>query len=316
MRFTQKAARQHEAKMKSEYYQTLVTALTLGSFSKAAEKLFVTQSAVSRRIQYLEEQYGYPLIDRSGPVLLPTEVGKIVLDKAHKMLALEKELAQEIYEFEHKQGVTFCCTPAFGMTFLPEIMKKFMPMHANTAELHFSFEFPDRIVEGLKGGTYQAGLIEHIENYDLSGFETFKLPDDEFVFISSPKLGITDDEVLLERLKGYNLYLRKEGSCANKLLSQNLRNNNATCSEFARTITCDDLHLIISTVEEGNGISFVPRSLVRQQLIHGKLNQHHVTGFDHTHHRTLIVNSKNKTNPLLKDFITEIFAAFDQTARI
>ncbi len=316
MRFTHQPDQQHEGPMKSEYFQTLVVAVTLGSFSKAAEKLFVTQSAVSRRIQFLEEHYGYPLIDRSGPVLLPTDVGRIVLDKAHKMLALEKELIQAIHEYEHKPGVTFCCTPAFGMAYLPDIMRRFMLLHSNTSEMNFSFEFPDKVVEGLKEGAYQAGVIEHIDNYDLNGFDTFKLPDDEFIFISSPQLGLESDELGLEELTALDLYIRKEGSCSNKLLSINMKNNGMSCAAFSRTVICDDLHLIISTVLDGNGISFVPRSLVTQHLQQGKLRQHHVTGFDHTHYRTLIVNSTPPTNPLLDDFITEIFAAFGQTAKV
>lgn len=296
--------------MKLEYFQTLVVAITLGSFSKAAEKLFVTQSAISRRIQFLEDHYGYPLIDRSGPVLVPTEIGRIVLDKAQKMLAIEKELVQAIHEYQHKPGVTFCCTPGFGMAFLPDIMKRFMLQHSYTSEMNFSFEFPDKVVEGMKEGVYQAGLIEHIERYDLSGFETYELPDDEFVFISSPKLGLKDDQLAIDALTGFNLYLRKEGSCAHKLLSRNMKDNGRICADFTRTIICDDLHLIISTVLEGNGISFVPRSLVTNYFQQGMLKEHHVTGFNHTHFRTLIVNSNSPANPLLKDFITEIFAAF------
>jgi len=316
MRFTHQPDHQQEESMKSEYFQTLVVAITMGSFSKAAEKLFVTQSAISRRIQFLEEHYGYPLIDRSGPVLLPTKVGLIVLDKAHKMLALEKELIQAIHEYEHKPGVTFCCTPAFGMAFLPDIMRRFMLLHSNTSEMNFSFEFPDKVVAGLKEGAYQAGIIEHIDNYDLSGFETTKLPDDEFIFISSPQLGLDLDEVGLEKLTIFDLYIRKEGSCSNKLLSNNLKNNGISCGAFSRTVICDDLHLIISTVLEGNGISFVPRSLVTQHLQQGRLRERHVTGFNHTHYRTLIVNTNYPTNQLLKDFITEIFAAFGQTNRV
>lgn len=296
--------------MKSEYFQTLVVAVTMGSFSKAAEKLFVTQSAISRRIQFLEEHYGYPLIDRSGPVLVATEVGRIVLEKAYKMLAIEKELIQAIHEYQHKPGVTFCCTPAFGIAYLPEIMKRFMLLHSNTSEMNFSFEMPDKVVEGMREGIYQVGIIEHSENYDLSGFETFSLPDDEMVFVSSPRLGIDEQEITIDQLLPFDFYIRKQGSCSSKLLSRNMNSIGRNCSEFSRTIICDDLHLIISTVLEGNGITFVLRSLVEQHIRQGALREHRIVGFNHTHHRTLIVNSSSPANPLLNDFITEIFAAF------
>lgn len=302
--------------MKSEYFQTLVEAVTLGSFSRAAEKLFVTQSAVSRRIQFLEEHYGYPLIDRSGPVLLPTEAGRIVMEKANKMLALEKELIQDLHEYEHKPGVTFCCTPAFGIAYLPEIMKRFMLLYSSTSEMNFSFELPDKVIEGLRERVYQAGVIEHSECYDLCGFESFELPDDELVFVTSPLLGLDEQEVTIDQLIPYDLYVRKEGCCSSKLLSFNMKNNGRTCAEFARTIICDDLHLIISTVCEGNGIAFVSRSLVDQHIRQGTLREHRIAHFNHTHHRTLVVNNHVPASSLLKAFITEIFAAFGSTEQI
>lgn len=294
--------------MKSEYFRTFVESITLGSFSKAAEKLFVTQSAVSRRIQLLEEHYGYPLIDRSGPVLVPTEAGRIVLEKANKMIALERELVHDLHEYEQKPGITFCCTPAFGIAYLPEIMKRFMLLHSSTSEMNFSFELPDKVVEGLREGVYQAGVIEHSECYDLNGFETHKLPDDELVFVSAPLLGLGEQGVTIDQLVKYDLYIRKEGCCSSKLLSFNMRNNGWSCADFVRTIVCDDLHLIISAVCEGNGITFVSRSLVEQHLRQGILREHRVAGFNHTHHRTLIV--PRVPQPLLKDFIASIFAAF------
>jgi len=296
--------------MKSEYFQTLVEVVAAGSFSKAAERLFVTQSAVSRRIQFLEEHYGYPLIDRNSPVLVPTEAGRIVMEKANKMIALERELVQDLHEYEHKPGVTFCCTPAFGIAYLPEIMKSFMLLHSSTSEMNFSFELPDKVVEGLREGIYQVGVIEHSERYDLSGFETFELPDDELVFVSSPLLGLGEQEVTIDQLVAYDLYVRKEGCCSSKLLSFNMKKNGRSCADFARTIVCDDLHLIISTVCEGNGITFVSRSLVEQHLRQGTLREHRIAGFNHTHHRTLIVNTTCFVTPLLQDFVAGIFAAF------
>jgi DNA-binding transcriptional LysR family regulator len=86
--------------------------------------------------------------------------------------------------------------------------------------------------------------------------------------------------------------------------------NDRNCSEFARTIVCDDLHLIINTVCEGNGITFVSRSLVSQHLSQGILREHRIASFNHTHHRTLIVNNNFPAPPLLRNFIDEIFAAF------
>jgi DNA-binding transcriptional LysR family regulator len=299
--------------MKSEYFQTLIEAVALGSFSKAAEKLFVTQSAISRRIQFLEEHYGFPLVDRSGPLLVATEAGRIVMEKASKVIALEKELIKDLHEYERKPTVTFCCTPAFGVAFLPAIMQNFILSHLSVAEMNYSFEMPGKIIEGLREGLYQAGVIEHYEQFDFFGFETFSLPEDALVFVSSPRFEIDNIEIDIEQLLKYDLYIRKEGCSSSNLLLYNLKNLGRCFADFARTIVCDDLHLIIKTVSEGRGVTFVARSVVDKYLRDGTLCEHRIKGFDHKHLRTLIVNSSYSENPLLKDFVAEIFAAFAMT---
>ncbi len=281
----------------------------MGSFSRAAENLNITQSAVSRRIQHLEEQYGYPLVDRSGPVLVPTEAGRIVLEKAHRMLEIEKDLIQDLRVLERRKGVGFGCSPAFGIAYLPEIMKAFMLSHSTVSEMNFSFELPDKVVEGLREGNYQAGVIEHFEDFDLNGFEIISLPDDDVVFVSSSRLKI-DDGVTIDQLIAFDIYMRKEGCCSTKLLAYNMVNTGRNSSEFARTIVCDDLHLIISTVCEGSGITFVSRSLVDHHIRQGTLREHRLPSFQHSQHRTLIVKRTVPADLLLSDFIECVLAAF------
>ncbi|MEI6208479.1 MAG: LysR family transcriptional regulator [Desulfuromonadales bacterium] len=296
--------------MKSNYLQTYITTISAGSFSKAAESLRVTQSAVSRRIQQLEEQYGFPLIDRSGSVLVPTEAGRIFLEKAHKMLTLEKVLLHELSMLNKKESVGFGCSPAFGIAYLPQIMKVFMLSHSTVTGMNFSFEVPDKVIEEIHEGNYQAGVIEHFEDYDFKGFEISSLPDDEVIFVSSPCLTIDRQYVTIDQLVKFDIYMRKEGCCFTKLLAFNMLNNGRNSNEFARTIVYDDLHLIINSVCDGSGITFVSRSLVDHHIQQGALREHRLPHFLHTQHRKLILKKSISAGPLLKDFIDCILAVF------
>lgn len=56
---------------------------------------------------------------------MPTEAGRIVIEKAEMMLNLEQELLNNLRRMAAKSGITFSCTPAFGIAFLPDIIKKF-----------------------------------------------------------------------------------------------------------------------------------------------------------------------------------------------
>ncbi len=302
--------------MQSDYLRTLVVSIATGSFSKTAETLCITQSAVSRRIKFLEDQYGYSLIDRSGPLLIATEAGRIVLEKAEKMLQLEEELHHDLRTFAPRQGITFCCTPSFGVAYLSDIMNDFVRINPSMSEMKFFFDMPDRVIDGMRKGLYQAGVIEHNEVFDLSCFETSKLPGDDVVFVSSPQLGQTEQEVTLEQLTCYDLYTRKEGCCSSKLLDYNMKKLNRDFAEFNRVFFYDDLHLIISSVLDGNGIAFISRSVVEKQLKNGSLREHRVQGFDHAYMRTLIVNSASTSRPLLDSFVSCIHAAFIQNQSI
>jgi DNA-binding transcriptional LysR family regulator len=300
--------------VKSEYLGTLLETIATGSFSKAADNLFITQSAVSRRIKFLEDQYGYSLIDRSGPVLTPTDAGRVVIEKAEKMLQLENELLQNLKVLSPKPGITFCCTPSFGVAYLPAIMRDFMLLKPDMSELKFFFEMPDKVVDGMRKGLYQVGVIEHNEDYDLAEFETFELPGDEVVFVSSPQLGLTEDELPLEKLTGFDLYTRKEGCCSSKLLEFNFKKLGKDDAEFSRVIYYDDLHLIISSVLEGYGLAFISRSVVEKQVSEGTLRIHRATGFEHAYKRTLIVNSACTSTPLQESFIKEIRGIFKKAS--
>ncbi len=66
--------------METVYLKTLVEAIATGSLSKAADSLCITPSTASRRIKFMEDHYGYSLLDRSGSKLVLTNAGKIVMD--------------------------------------------------------------------------------------------------------------------------------------------------------------------------------------------------------------------------------------------
>ena len=74
-----------------------------GSISKAAEKLFITQPALSIAIKRVEQKYGETLFDRSRVPLCLTPVGEVYIQKYHAIKALERELQSQISDIHHLQ---------------------------------------------------------------------------------------------------------------------------------------------------------------------------------------------------------------------
>lgn len=79
--------------------EVFVKVAELGSFSRAAEALFLTQPTVSEHVRGLEDDLGVQLLDRLGRGATPTPAGDLVLGYARRMLALTREARQAIERF-------------------------------------------------------------------------------------------------------------------------------------------------------------------------------------------------------------------------
>jgi DNA-binding transcriptional LysR family regulator len=84
--------------METRQLETFVAVVERRSFSQAAERLGVTQPAVSLQIQALEKRLGTKLLDRSGRRVEPTEAGMRLYRGAQRLLALEEQVVAEVAE--------------------------------------------------------------------------------------------------------------------------------------------------------------------------------------------------------------------------
>jgi len=290
--------------------KTLVESVKLGSFSKAAESLCVTQSAVSRRVKILEDHYGQQLLDRSGPILKPTAAGELLVEKARQVLKIEQDFLHDIQLLAQKRKISFCCTIPFGVSYLPDIFTEFMSRNAQWSDLNFVFEMPEIALRGLRENLFDLVLIEYCEELNLGGFSVFPLPDDEMVFISAPDFGIDSSLVEIETMLPQRLYCKKSGCCARRFLEKSMQTIGRDAGEFSNTVFFDDIPFIIRAVMAGEGVTFISRSIVAQYLEDGSLVSHHVNGFDRARPRRLVLEQGRSLDPLLLDFIKGIFNRF------
>lgn len=292
--------------MQTRYLETLVIALECGSFSRAAELLHITQSAVSQRVKYLEEHFGQQLVDRSGPTLVATEAGQLVQARAREMLTLEGTLRDELKRFGNVKRLSLCCTPTFGIAFLPAVLNDFMRRHSDMADFKFIFQQPDQALKGLQERLYDLAVIEHCDAIDLSAFDRCPLADDELVFISAPALGLPLGEVALELLQRQRIYARRDGCSSKELLRRNLAHVGVTFDHFQGLVISDDLQLTIQSVLGSGGISFVSRNLVAGHLQEGRLLLHTVPGFTHQRYRSVVRPRQQHNEELIKEFLQSL----------
>ena len=98
-----------------------------GSFSKAAEKLYITQPALSLAIRRVEEQLGARLFDRSSKSLKLTEAGEIYIAKYYRIRDLEKELEQQLNDLSGLRSGSLHIggTNYFNSYILPPVIVRF-----------------------------------------------------------------------------------------------------------------------------------------------------------------------------------------------
>lgn len=278
--------------MESIYLRTFLEVAKAGSFTKAAENLRITQSAVSRRIKFMEVQYDCQLLDRSDVLLKPTAYGKVVQEKAAMILGLEQELLSSLKQAQPRKELTFACTPTFGVTHLPRIRRDFNLIQTDIMDLNFILANPDQILQGLRDGRYEMAVVEHCLDYDLGEFQTVALRDDDVVFAAASGCEIDPYNRPLDHLLQRVLYGRNDGCCSRKMLEKNLQEAGRQIGEFRRILAFDDLRTIIEALSEGDGVAFLSRDLVADQLASGEFCAFSIPGFVHSRKRTLVFSER------------------------
>ncbi|OQY19054.1 MAG: hypothetical protein B6I36_05225 [Desulfobacteraceae bacterium 4572_35.1] len=297
--------------METQYLRTLLMAAQEGSFSRAAVKLNVTQSAVSQRTKSLESCCGVTLLDRSAAMLQPTVGGRLVIEHAQRILELEEQMMRELFSLADKKHLHVCCTPAFGLAHLPHVIKRFTAARNDIDDLMFLFDTPSRALDGLRSGEFDVAVIEHMPGLDFGGMSHLELPEDEMVFVSAPSLDIPAGEVELETLQQQRFIIRREGCSCRDLLSFNLDARGVGVDTFQQVMVLDNFNLIIGQIVAGAGITFISRSVVSAQLNDGSLREHTVSGFECYRQRSIVAMTCEVPTSLKRSFMVSVLSHFN-----
>ena len=295
--------------METRYLNTLIASVDAGTFSKAAELLHITQSAVSQRIKFLEEHFGQQLLDRSGQRLALTHAGQVVFSKAKDILEKEKELLNCLQDSATQKRLSLCCTPTFGMAYLPQVLSDFLRVHSDLSDFKFVFLQPAEALQGLRNEEFDLAVVEHRRDLDFSGFDRFSMPDDEMLVVASASSGIpnADGVIKLEALKNFRFFARRDGCSSKELMRKNLSACGFGFNDFEGVVVSDDLRFTIQSVLSGDGIAYVSQSLVSSYLASGELVGLRVEGFEHSRGRSVVMLPQRSEDALIKELLESIF---------
>jgi DNA-binding transcriptional LysR family regulator len=138
--------------------RTLVTAIDLGGFARAANRLGRSQSAVSLQMRKLEQQLGVPLLRKQGRGLALTDAGDVVLTYARRILALNDETVAAVHGLDLAGSVRLGLPQDFAETWLPEALGRFSRAHPQI-RIEARVDRNAALLDDLAGGRLDLALL-------------------------------------------------------------------------------------------------------------------------------------------------------------
>lgn len=188
----------------------------LGSFSKAAEELSITQPAVSIQVRELENTLGAPLIHRLRRGLQLTDTGDAVFGYTQRIFSLSEEMCSAVQDIQGlKAGrLTIGSSSTPGDYILPWAIGKFRQDYPGV-EVSLAISNTRSIVERIMNHELDLGVAG--SPVDMQGLATFLYVEDEIVVIAHPDHRLASaSEVLLEDLTDEEFVLREKGSATRR----------------------------------------------------------------------------------------------------
>src|SRR6266540_2147352 len=166
-----------------EYF---VKVIQEGSFSKAADRVYRTQPAVSIAIRRLEEEFGLSLLDRSQKTPTVSEAGEVVYDYAQRILALRDQVSGALAELQTlKRGrVRIGANESTSLYLLPDVILAFRQQYPHVkVEIfrHVSEVLPREVLD--RNVDFALMALEPADR----DIESFPLLKDELILVMSPK---------------------------------------------------------------------------------------------------------------------------------
>lgn len=131
-----------------------------GNMRKAAERLFLSQPALSQRLQTIEKEWGQQLFVRSQKGLTPTPAGELVIQYAKDAVVRREEMFEQLHTLSEKVHGTLkiACASIIGQNWLPKVLKDFITLYPE-AKVQLITGWSSEIVRALYEGEAHIGIV-------------------------------------------------------------------------------------------------------------------------------------------------------------
>lgn len=245
--------------MNLNLFKTYVRVVETQNLSKTAEEFGLSQPAVTKQIQALEDFYGVLLLERSGRRLKTTEAGETLYQCAKEVIKVMEKTEKSMEEVSESRKGKLCLAASTipGQYILPHIIKKFKDKHPNVV-LSIDIGDTEKVFNQIAEREIDIGVVgAWIKNRKVEGFEW--LEDELVVAVPDGHKLSRLPEVKVQDLLAEKWIIREKGSGTRKAVEDLLAANGIKQEDLTIYIEAGSTEAVLASVESGMGISIVSK---------------------------------------------------------
>ena len=287
-------------------FGTLIAVAKYGSVSKAAKKLYLTQPAVTKQIQALEEIYEKKLFFRTTRGLRLTEEGKTLLVYAREMLKLlDKSFVSVKEEGERISGMLKIATElTLGVYILPKIMRFFTAVYPQI-KIEAFLDNNEIITSSVKQGESNFGFVGEDPGDPLITLHDFY--QDKLVVVIAPDFGIKNGPISWKELLKIPFIGRERGSDIRSTYEEWFKEREI---KIIPAIELNNTEAIISSVACRLGFSILPWCTVKNAVRQGVVSTVSVPHFSPLQNFYICHKTDRSFSKVEKVFLESVFNRF------
>lgn len=268
--------------MLSQSHQVFLQVAHLLSFSRAAENLFISQSAVSRHIQTLESRYNCALFERNGRDIRLTPLGMKLRDHLSDAIQIQRKIEFEISAAQQEAAATghlvLGSSTTVSLYILPPILSGF-----HTSFPHVALQVVNRntenITHALLDKTIDVGIVEVEHKRSNIHYEYFT--SDHIIAVCSPKSKLAErDRLRVENLPDIDVVLRENGSGTLSAITRALAHHGLSIAGLKPRIRLGGTEALKNFILADLSLGFLSAHAVRKELQRGELIEMPIEGLN------------------------------------
>ena len=241
-----------------------------GSFTRAAEKLSLTQPAVSQHIKQLERELNVTIFDRTGSKIRPTPEGKLVIQYAERVVSLYETLQQALVDHRHTiDRLRVGITHTSESNIVSEVLAKYTEQNDNM-KITIQTDTISNLYEMLRTYKIDIAVVEGAVS-DPSMRSIMLDTDSLMLAVGNEHPLARKESVSVEELMSERMILRLPSSGTRNLFAAHLESRGISIDEFNVVLEVDNIATIKDLVRRNYGVSILARSACMDELRKGKI---------------------------------------------